>query len=144
MFFALTLATIAMIPIAQRLKVNGALVLGIHQTGRFVPGERCAKLSFYLGKEETISVAVVGPHGDVVSWLARDRRIGARERTTVYWSGRHARSKEPMPTGAYRFLLVLRTERRTLRLPTPVQLQPQRTSGPRIAAWRYRRSCGLS
>jgi hypothetical protein len=140
----LVLATLAALSITQRLKANGSLVLGIHQTDRFVPGERCAKLSFYLNRSETVSVAVEDSAGELVTWLLRARIVRARERTTVYWSGRRTPSGLAIPSGTYWFRLVLGSDRHTVQMPTPMHLLPRSTSRPRISRQRYLRSCNVT
>ena len=123
-FLVLSVAVIAALIGAQRLRHSEPVVLGIKRTVAFSPvgsGARSAVLSFYLKRSDTVAVSVVDSRGDQVRSITAARDVSARSRVRFVWFGTGSNGKRA-PDGDYRFRVGLAKQGRSVIVPFSVRL----------------------
>jgi len=128
---ALLCGTIAAFTLAERAKLAHPLVLGTRVDGTFSPTCACsrsrARIVFRLARRALVSVGIVDAGTHLVDTLLPLRRRAAGW-VHLLWNGRTA-TGDALPDGTYRPQVRFPALRRTLVLPSPINLD---TDPPRI------------
>jgi len=124
-FALLVAATVAAFFVTQRLKTTDPVVIGVRTLGFFSPvtkgPQRATYASFFLKRDDDVTVTVLDSQGDRVATLADGRSVPARTRVTFRWDGRDANGRIE-PDGDYFFRVGLARQGRSLTLPFPQDL----------------------
>ncbi len=144
-FALLVAATLGAFFVTQRLKTTDPVVIGVRTLGFFSPvgagAQRSTYVSFFLQRDDDVTVTVVDAGGDRVRTLADGRAVPARTRVAFRWDGRTEDGRRA-PDGAYFFRVGLARQGRSLTLPFPqdldtrpprpvvVRVEPEHGAGP--------------
>ncbi|MGZ6642042.1 MAG: FlgD immunoglobulin-like domain containing protein [Solirubrobacteraceae bacterium] len=144
-FAALVVATFGAFFVAQRLKNAPSVVQSFKLTpvispngdGRFERGY----VTFKLKRADDVTVSVVSTDGDVVRVLASGRHVHAYRPVRFQWDGR-ADDGSRAPDGVYRIRLTLRTEGRSVTVPTRSIRLDVRPPRPKVTSIGPEKSAG--
>jgi len=121
---ALIAGTAAAFTVAERLKLERSPIGGPKFDRVFSPVCECetdrARLRLRFRRAETVDAAVVDRRGEAVRTLVEDEEVRKGEHTFL-WDGRDD-AGEVVPDGRYRLRLHLERERRTILVPTLVEV----------------------
>ncbi len=124
-FALLVAATLGAFFVTQRLKTTDPVVIGVRTLGFFSPvsdgPQRSTYASFFLQRDDDVTVTVMDAAGDVVRTLADGRTVPARTRVAFRWDGRTQDGRRA-PDGTYFFRVGLARQGRSLTLPFPQAL----------------------
>ena len=129
---ALLAATAGAFALTESLKLEKSPITGTKVAKTFSPVCKCptraARIAFRLRTATPLTVAIVDSDGKVVRTLVRGRSV-PRGLVVVNWNGRDD-AGQLLPDGSYKPRVHLSSDRRTILLPNPIQLD---THPPRAA-----------
>jgi hypothetical protein len=129
---ALLAATAGAFALTESLKLEKSPITGTKVSKTFSPTCRCptraARVAFRLRTANTLTAVIVDSGGTVVRTLVTGRRV-PKGLVILTWNGRDDGGRL-LPDGSYKPRVHLSSDRRTILLPNPIQLD---THPPRAA-----------
>jgi len=129
---ALLAATAGAFALTESLKLEKSPITGTKVAKTFSPACNCptrtARIAFRLRTATRLTVALVDSDGKVVRTLVRGRSV-PHGLVVLHWNGRDDNGRV-LPDGSYKPRVHLSSDRRTILLPNPIQLD---THPPRAA-----------